>query len=626
MTDRSMTLFGTDEPSEAERVLAAGPLTAIFSAGALRSISLQGTEVLRNISFLIRDRNWATVVPEIRDLEIEETDRGFALSFAAHCRTPSDGQPLVWRGTIEGSAAEGLVFSAEATPETDFHTCRTGFVILHPLERVVGCRAEIEHTDGRVEVSAFPDRIDPLQCFFDIRAMTHEPLPGIRATCRMEGGGWETEDHRNWLDASFKTYFRPLALPWPYVVPAGETISQSVALTFSPSIASLPVAAPASEIRVSVGDRTGSAMPRIGLSTRADELDAALAAAPLAAGAGAAALALRIASDTPDLPGVLRKGAALAAALGAAPELEIVVVARNAPEVELDLVAAAAASAGLKPVSVAVSPEVDLKSYPPSVDRPASPPLAAIYAAARAAFPGVPLGGGMFAFFTELNRRRPPVALLDFVQHATAANVHAGDDRSVMETLESLPHVFRSMRAIAGGLEYRLGPAAIGMAFNPYGASTSPNPDRLKRSMVTDDPRNAALFGAAFAAGYLARAAQGGVARVTMGAPAGPFGIVAGERPLPVFHVLAGFARLAGAAVLQTASSDPQTLLAVAAEGPAGRELWLANLTPETKSRAPCRIAALGPRGAGRGQRRRARGAAGARAARSISTPMASRG
>jgi hypothetical protein len=132
------------------------------------------------------------------------------------------------------------------------------------------------------------------------------------------------------------------------------------------------------------------------------------------------------------------------------------------------------------------------------------------------------------------------------------------------------------------------------MAFNPYGSATTPNPDRLKRAMVTEDPRHGALFGAAYAAGYLARASQGGVARVTMGAPAGPFGIVAGAQPLPVFHVLAGFAGLAGAAVLQTASSDPRALLAIAAEGPAGRELWLANLTPEIRS---VRLAGLRPAG-----------------------------
>ena len=213
MPDARLSLYGTVEAGPEERRLSAGPLSAIYSGGALRSITLQGVEVIRGIYFLIRDRNWATPVPEIRDLDIVDTPDRFEVRFAAHCLTPSDSQRLVWNGRIDGSAEGGLTFEAEATPDADFVTRRTGFIVLHPLERVVGAAATIEHTDGRIVETTFPDLVDPLQSFFEVRAMTHEPSAGIRATCRMEGGGWETEDHRNWMDASFKTYFRALALP-----------------------------------------------------------------------------------------------------------------------------------------------------------------------------------------------------------------------------------------------------------------------------------------------------------------------------------------------------------------------------------------------------------------------------
>jgi hypothetical protein len=373
-------------------------------------------------------------------------------------------------------------------------------------------------------------------------------------------------------------------LPWPYTLPAGETIAQSVTLTFAPSIARLKPQPADPVATVAVGDRAGLAMPEIGLGAEPADLAAAIAAADELRPAGIQNLALRIVADTPDLPGVLRQGAQAAAALGAAPVLEIVLPGRNAPEVELDLVAIAAASAGFRPHAVVVSPSVDLKSYPPSVDRPAGPSLAAVYAAARGAFPGLPLGGGMFSHFTELNRRRPPVHLLDFVQHATASIVHAADDRSVMETIESLPHIFRSARGFIGDRPYRVGPANIGMAFNPYGAATTPNPDRRRLAMATEDPRQGALFGAAWALGYLIRAAQGGIAGVTIMAPTGPFGILdAKARPRPAFRVLQGLAGLAGAAVYQTASSDPQRLLALCAERAGRRSLWIVNLTPERR-------------------------------------------
>ena len=39
---------------------------------------------------------------------------------------------------------------------------------------------------------------------------------------------FEMEDQRNWSDASYKTYSRPLSLPFPYPIAAGERVRQSV--------------------------------------------------------------------------------------------------------------------------------------------------------------------------------------------------------------------------------------------------------------------------------------------------------------------------------------------------------------------------------------------------------------
>jgi hypothetical protein len=591
MTKKALTLYGTNEPAPEEIALAAGPLTALLVGGALRNIRLQDVEVIRGIYFLIRDRNWSTVVPEIRDLEVDRSAGSFTIAFTAHGRTPSDGQDLDWHGRIEGSAGKGISFSARATPLSDFITCRTGFIVLHPLEKVVGCPLTIEHSDGSIEHTAFPGRIDPLQSFFDIRAMTHEPIPGIKATCRMEGGVWETEDHRNWLDASFKTYFRPLMLPWPYTVKAGEKIEQRVSLTFTPSIAKLTPFAAVETVAVTVGDRSGSVMPAIGLAIDADDIATFFASARHVAEAKVQSLSVRLRSDAKDLPGKLRQAAQYAQAIGARPQLEILLDKANDPEIGLDLVAIAARAAGFTPASVMVSPEIDLHSYPPSVDRPAGPALEQIYEAARRAFPDIPLGGGMYSYFTELNRRRVPHHLLDFAQHATASIVHAADDRSVMETLESLPHVFRSVRAFIGATPYRLGPANIGMAFNPYGKSTTPNPDNRRITMVTNDPRQSGLFAAAWATGYLARAAASNIDQVTIMSPDGPFGIVDKAAPRPAFAVIQGFAALSGAASIQTVSSHPQSVLAATADEAGRRITWIANLTP-----MPCKLTVNGIR------------------------------
>ena len=145
----------------------------------------------------------------------------------------------------------------------------------------------------------------------------------------------------------------------------------------------------------------------------------------------------------------------LANGMGAAVELQLVVPSFDNFAADLATAAAAVSAAGLAPAAVMVVPAADLVSTPPGSPWPPCPPLDAVYRAARSAFPGIRLGGGMFTHFTELNRKRPPLDLLDFVTFATSAIVHAADDRSVMETIEALPHVAASARALAGSAAFR---------------------------------------------------------------------------------------------------------------------------------------------------------------------------
>ena len=216
MADRAVALFGTTQPVPERIELQAGPVSATLENGALRWVCLGSVEVLRGIAFLVRDRNWGTPAPQISDLSVDQTERGFRVTFKALCRTGDDDLP--WSAEIVGEASGTLRFTGTARPAADFVTNRTGFVIMHPLERVAGCPVDVTHVDGTKRRARFPDLVDPEQCFFDVRALSHEAVPGVWATCTMEGDAWEMEDHRNWLDASFKTYVRPLALPHPYTI------------------------------------------------------------------------------------------------------------------------------------------------------------------------------------------------------------------------------------------------------------------------------------------------------------------------------------------------------------------------------------------------------------------------
>jgi hypothetical protein len=161
--------------------------------------------------------------------------------------------------------------------------------------------------------------------------------------------------------------------------------------------------------------------------------------------------------------------------------------------------------------------------------------------------------------------------------------VHAADDRSVMESLQSLPSVAASVRAIAAGKPYVVGPSAIGLRDNPYGPSPLPNPDGVRRAMSGADPRQRGLFNAAWSLGYVARFAVGGASRVALSAPVGAFGIADGDVPYPVFSVIQGCAVLRGATVHGSATTCEEAVLALLAAFPDRWELWIANLTAEAR-------------------------------------------
>ena len=126
---------------------------------------------------------------------------------------------------IVGRADGTLRFAARGRAVTDFLTNRTGFVVLHPIENVAGKPARVTEATGKTFDTRFPDLIDPVQPMMNLRAIRHEFAPGASVECRMEGDTFEMEDQRNWTDASYKTYVRPLALPWPYTLAKGPSSS-----------------------------------------------------------------------------------------------------------------------------------------------------------------------------------------------------------------------------------------------------------------------------------------------------------------------------------------------------------------------------------------------------------------
>ena len=82
------------------------------------------------------------------------------------------------------------------------------------------------------------------------------------------------EDQRNWTDASYKTYVRPLALPWGYTLAKGSRHEQSVRLSFAGRIDGRGTAR-SSDVTIVLGRELETVMPDLGVP---EETDAVLAA------------------------------------------------------------------------------------------------------------------------------------------------------------------------------------------------------------------------------------------------------------------------------------------------------------------------------------------------------------
>ncbi len=567
-------------------VLRAGPLTMLFEPDLafVRYIRLGGREVLRGIYSAVRDHNWGTVTPQVSDLRLDCDDQGFRLTFDVECvHEPID---FAWRGSITGNAQGTILFSMEGIARSTFLRSRIGFCVLHPIDECAGRECRVEHVNGSVQHAHFPKHISPHQPFKDVRAIAHEVTPGVWAEARFSGDVFEMEDQRNWTDASFKTYCTPLGLPYPVEIVAGTRVTQTVELRLAgrpPS--TLLRSSSDGETVLDVADRPRSRLPRIGLQVassgqplRSVELDRLRK------------LKLHRRRVEPPLHGpAWREGLARAAgqaqALGIG--LEAALFLGPSPAIELDNLLAKIRTLR-PPVSSWIVFHVDEASTNETWVRLARDRLSEYD-------PQIPLGAGTYRDFTELNRCRPLVEPLDFICYAANPQVHAFDNRSIVETLPTHQDLVETARQFAGSLPIAVTPLSL-KAYAPSSlqdrAAGGSTQAALPQSV---DPRQMSLFWAAWTLGSLKHLAQAGVQSVTYGETTGWRGVMETEsgshlpevfRSLPdavfpVYHVLADVGDWSDAQVLATSSSDSLAVEGLALERNGRRRLMVANLTGE---------------------------------------------
>jgi len=581
--------------------LAAGQLTMEFdpSTGFVRYVRLGDREVLRGIYVAVRDRNWGTVSPELSDLQIDRGDGTFRVTFTVRCRRAEiDFQ---WHGEITGGADGAVDYRMDGVAHSTFLRNRIGFCVLHDSTTCAGAPCSIEHGDGRRQETRFPQDISPHQPFRDIRAISHEVLPGVTACVRLEGDTFETEDQRNWTDASFKTYCTPLGLPFPVEIAQGTRVQQAVSLRLSsrtafpgrpggPEGPQGPSHGSRSHARAEpLGDRPVTLrygptcrLPRIGLGVAAH-------GKPLSPQAQTRLSLLRldhlrVPLDLDDEGSEERLEAAVAQAQQIGAALHVAVTLHDGAEPPLRRLAEQARSSA--PAIAAwlicdrqqVSTSAAWFEAMRSVLRPVTP---------RAAW-----ALGTNANFAELNRGRPPEGLADWICYSINPQVHAFDDDSLVETLAAQRDTVLSARRFASRSKVAVSPVTLKPRFNAVatGPEPEPPPGELPPQV---DPRQATLFAAAWTLGSIAALAEGGADSVTYFETTGWRGVMETDEgsPLPerfptlpgcvfpVYHVLAELAGLAGCEVQLMAGDVPLRVQGLAVKRDGGGSLWLANLT-----------------------------------------------
>lgn len=589
--DRLRLLHGSAAPITEMRSLHAGPVTVLLDGVDLRYLRMGGTELVRRVYAAVRDVDWDTVPATVSGLEVEEGDGGFRVEFdARHTRRDID---FSWHGTITGDESGRVEVLFDGRAEDVLPYNRIGICVHHPWRETKAARFRARTLDGEIE-GTFPDEIGP-QAFVDgaYRALfpaydrLEVELPtGGRLLLEFEGDLWETEDHRNWTDANFKTYSTPIGLGRPAPLAAGQELRQRLVIT--------PVDVPAGArregaVRLSVGGPTGTRVPTVGLGQDRDHHRPDARERQLLGALSPAHVRVEVRLHRDDWRDALAAAQDTAAAGGSRLELSLHLLEEHAAM----LSAVANALAGGPPVARVLVINADSRTATPTeTTRPEL--VDAVRGALGEAVPDAAFVGGTEIYFTELNRTRPEHGTWDGVCYSISPQIHAFTDVDVVENLDAQAETVRSARALSGDKAVVVSPVTLRRRVN-FHAAGDPPPDVPGEVPDSVDVRQSALFGAAWTAASIKYLAEAGASSVTYYETTGWRGVLeraggselpemfrsaAGEA-FPLYHPLADATEWEGAEVLACESSDLLAAVGLAVRSADGAtRLLVVNLAP----------------------------------------------
>ncbi|TFC71822.1 hypothetical protein E3O45_14325 [Cryobacterium sp. TMS1-20-1] len=446
-------------------VLAFSDWSLTLRGEEIADITYRGVPVLRGLRVVVRDENWGTPIAVVTSTQIEPAPSALLVSLAVSHR---DGNvDFGWQGLLKISA-DTLRFSFVGTAAQSFLSNRIGIVVLHP-PTLAGQVVTVTNPSGAETAVRFSRTISPHQPARNIAGIRWN-VAGFTASLGFIGDIFETEDQRNWTDASFKTYSTPLDRPFPVQISPGTPIEQSVVLRIaeSPSpggeraTAPTEIAAafpPDQRTRIVVGGPSNRIVPEITLGA-----SSAPGVTPDRAGLAAILVELNMADTA--WPDVLARAQTDADGHF----LDVRIVASTAAQVNCALDAVA-------PLDVRRLGVFDAATH-------LSEPLlwAALIQGAAERDLRAKLVGGTRAHFTELNRNHDQLpSSVTALAFSVTPHMHALEREQLVESIAVQRTVAENAVRIARGRPLHIGPITLRPRFNAV-ATTAPaaGPDKIE--------------------------------------------------------------------------------------------------------------------------------------------------
>ena len=487
-----------------------------YENGAIRWIKNNGVEIFRMIYSAVRDHNWGTIEPEIIEEEIVENATGFQIKTQVKYQKADIHFESGY--TITGNENR-LEFVMEGEAKSTFKTNRVGFCVLHPIKECAGKSCSVFHPDGTQENKVFPEYISPEQPMINISRLEWNPAENILAKLSFSGDIFEMEDQRNWTDASYKTYCRPLSLPFPFEIKKGEKIQQKIVL----EIQGEPQIVVAEDcILLKIDKSKHFKIPEIGVgaTSRNEPLEYSEAEIlkQLQIHHLRAELKLFEKNWKDNLKRVDEESRLL--------ELPLFLVLYFSEEFKHELTALQNTfqNKNIKVKYVLVVGKNHLTN---------DLIFDATFRVLKDLFSEAEIGAGVNAYFAELNRNRPQSEKADFISFAVCPQIHAFDDFTLIENLEAQKYVVESAKNLFPGKPVFVSTVTLKQRFNVVATSEEPEVETDELPSQVDVRQNL-VFTAQWLLGSLKFLAQSGAELVTYFETVGWRGFIQGNYNPPV--------------------------------------------------------------------------------------------